>query len=280
MTTKSGNIRKMQVTTDEANLAQYRLPVGDEFLDMNPLIGKEIQVTFSGEIHCVHCGDKTKKSFNQGYCYRCLTRLAQCDTCIVRPELCHYHEGTCREPEWGEENCLNEHFVYLANTGTVKVGITRHVTDGVSSRWLDQGANQALAIMRVKNRLISGLVETAFKDHIADKTNWRTMLKSKAENVDLAELKTSLLAEVENALEAIIDEHGLQAIQPVETQAVEIDYPVQQYPEKVKSINLDKEQGFTGTLQGIKGQYWMLDGDRVINMRKYAGYKLDITIAD
>ncbi|MFQ3237586.1 MAG: hypothetical protein ACI9C4_003175, partial [Paraglaciecola sp.] len=189
MTLFQGNIRKMQVTTDQDNVAHYQLPVGDQLIDMNPLIGTPIKVTFDNEIHCIFCQAKTKKSFNQGYCYRCLTTLAQCDSCIMRPELCHYEAGTCRDPAWGEANCLSDHFVYLANTGTLKVGITRHVTEQVSSRWLDQGATQAMAIMRVQNRLTSGLVETALKEHIGDKTNWRTMLKSQPEKADLQALK-------------------------------------------------------------------------------------------
>lgn len=276
MSSYQGNIRKMHVNADQNHLANYQLPVGDQLIAMNPLIGTRINVTFLGTINCVHCGNKTKKSFNQGYCYRCLTTLAQCDSCIIRPETCHYDAGTCREPKWGEDNCLSDHFVYLANTGTVKIGITRHVSDNVSSRWLDQGATQAMPIMRVQNRLISGLVETAFKSHIADKTNWRTMLKSKPENTDLLALKESLLGEVEDELDMIVEEYGFQAIDQLDSPAVEIHYPVEAYPEKVKSINLDKEGEFSGLLTGIKGQYWMLDGDRVINMRKYSGYELNI----
>ena len=264
----------MRVNVNDKHLAQYQLPVGEKLIDMNPLIGSRVKVTFDGQINCVHCQAKTKKSFNQGYCYPCLMRLAQCDSCIIKPELCHYDQGTCREPQWGEENCLSDHFVYLANTGTVKVGITRHVTDGVSSRWLDQGATQAIPIMRVKNRLLSGLVETAFKSHIADKTNWRTMLKSQPDEVNLFELRDTLIEKVEGALSKISEEHGIQAINALNAPAVEIHYPVEHYPEKVKSINLDKEGQFEGKLNGIKGQYWMLDGDRVINMRKYAGYGL------
>jgi hypothetical protein len=274
MTRYQGNIRKMQVRTDENNRVEYALPIGEQLIDMNALIGERIGVSYENEIHCIHCATKTKKSFNQGYCYRCLTRLAQCDTCIIKPELCHYDAGTCREPEWGEANCLSDHFVYLANTGTVKVGITRHVTDGVSSRWIDQGATQAIAVMRVQNRLTSGLVETAFKEHVADKTNWRTMLKSEPEAVDLQHLKESLLELVESDLDEIIDEYGFQAIDIVNAPAIDIHYPVEQYPKKVTSINLDKDGRFDGVLQGIKGQYLMLDGNRVINMRKYAGYNL------
>jgi hypothetical protein len=276
MTVYQGNIRKMQVSTDNNHMAQYSLPVGEQLVDMKPLLGKQVHMKYQALIHCVHCGRKTKKSFNQGYCYPCLISLAQCDSCIIKPELCHYAAGTCREPSWGEANCLSDHYVYLANTGAVKVGITRHVSDRISSRWIDQGATQALPILRVQNRLISGLVESVFKKHIADKTNWRAMLKGQPEVIELAPLRDALLSKVAPELAEITQTHGLQALGEVQLPAVEIHYPVQQYPDKVKSINLDKELQFCGTLQGIKGQYWLLDGDRVINMRKYAGYHIEL----
>ncbi|WJG11250.1 DUF2797 domain-containing protein [Aliiglaciecola sp. LCG003] len=277
MTVYSGNIRKMRASAEQNGEVEYALPIGDQLINMNPLIGSQVGVEFNQMINCVHCHSKTKKSFNQGYCYRCLMTLAQCDTCIIKPEKCHYDQGTCREPSWGEENCLNDHFVYLANTGTVKVGITRHVTEGVSSRWIDQGATQAIAILRVKNRLLSGLAETAFKQHIADKTNWRAMLKGQPEQIDLVALREQLFGAVEMELDNISSQYGLQAINLIDVPAVNIQYPVMHYPEKIKSINLDKELQFEGTLTGIKGQYWMLDQDRVINMRKYSGYDMKIT---
>jgi hypothetical protein len=272
----SGNIRKMKVSAQAQQPARYHLPIGEQLVDMNTLLGREISVNFTGTIHCVHCGNKTKSSFNQGYCYRCMMTLAQCDNCIMRPELCHYDKGTCREPQWGEANCMQDHFVYLANTGTIKVGITRHVSEGISSRWLDQGATQALAIMRVQSRLISGLVESALKSHIADKTNWRTMLTTHPQEADLVGLQASLLTKIDEELSAITDEYGFAAINILSNQAVNIAYPVKSYPKKVKSINLEKEGGFSGELQGIKGQYLLLDGDRVINLRKYSGYHLEL----
>lgn len=271
-----GSISKMRVSAQNGHVAQYHLPIGEDLLPMNELIGNTISVKFDGNIFCSHCKTKTKTSFNQGYCYRCLMQLAQCDACIIKPELCHYEQGTCREPAWGEANCLQNHFVYLANTGNVKVGITRHVTQGVSSRWIDQGATQALAIMRVQDRLTSGLVESALKSHIADKTNWRTMLKSQAENVDLYTLKETLLNAIDGEVNDIINEYGFQAIDILDVPAVDIVYPVETYPIKIKSINLDKEKGFKGKIQGIKGQYLMLDNDRVINLRKYTSYELSI----
>lgn len=278
MTVFSGNIKKMSVDVDDNNLAQYQLNIGDSNINMNELVGKHLSIGYQANINCVHCGRKTKKSFSQGYCYPCLMKLAQCDSCIIKPEKCHYDQGTCREPSWGEANCLQSHFVYLSNTGNAKVGITRFVTDGVSSRWIDQGASQAIPILRVNNRLMSGLVETALKAQIADKTNWRMMLKGKAAPIDLIALKDTLLKNAADELTALQDQYGLQSIATIESDIINIDYPVETYPVKIKSINLDKELGFEGRLQGIKGQYLLLDGDRVINIRKYSGYDLDLEI--
>lgn len=284
----SGTLSKMHThagpsdthASSASNTVHYSLPIGEHKVDMNALIGQSIAFSFEQQINCTHCGRATKKSFNQGYCYPCMMRLAQCDTCIIKPELCHYHQGTCREPEWGEANCLQDHFVYLANTGTLKVGITRHITEGVSSRWMDQGATQAIVVMRVPDRLTSGLVETAFKSHVADKTNWRTMLKGAPEAIDLQTERQRLLSLVEDDLQAIAAEKGLHAFAPVDAPALSINYPVEHYPNKIKSINLEKTPDFNGILQGIKGQYWLLDEDRVINIRKYTGYHCTLTVDD
>lgn len=272
----AGTVRKMHVSVDDNRCAQYQLPIGDNTVEMNGLIGNPISLTYSGNIQCIHCQRKTKKSFGQGYCYPCLISLAQCDTCIIKPELCHYHQGTCREPSWGEEHCLSDHFIYLANTGNVKVGITRHVTDGVSSRWIDQGASQATVMLRVPDRLTSGKIEKLCTQYIGDKTNWRTMLKGVIPERDLVTLKHELLDKLSSELQLIAAEKGLTAFAPVPDTQLQINYPVRQYPVKIKSINLDKTASFSGILQGIKGQYWLLDQDRVINIRKYAGYFLEL----
>ncbi|WP_395340556.1 DUF2797 domain-containing protein [Ningiella sp. W23] len=278
MANYAGTIKKMQVSTNDHGVAQYQLPIGSEEVDVNALVGSTVSVVFTNRIECVHCQRPTKKSFNQGYCYPCLMRLAQCDSCIIKPELCHYQEGTCREPEWGEAHCLQNHFVYLANTGAAKVGITRHAVQGVSSRWIDQGASQALPIFRVSERKLSGLLETTLAKHISDKTNWRVMLKGQITPLDLSAIRDELLSQAKVDIDALTQEYGLQAISPVEAEPVAIDYPVERYPEKIKSINLDKTSEFSGVLNGIKGQYWLLDEDRVINIRKYSGYEWELSV--
>ena len=156
----TGNLRKMRV--DAHDPVRYVLPVGEACVELNPLVGRTIGIRYLGNIHCISCGRRTGKSFNQGYCFPCFRALARCDGCIVRPERCHYHLGTCREPTWAKANCLRPHVVYLANSSGVKVGITRE--SQLPTRWIDQGAIQALPITRVASRRMSGLVEMVFKN--------------------------------------------------------------------------------------------------------------------
>ena len=270
-----GNIAKMKTLLNEDGGVQYTLPVGDSLIVMNDLIGEHIELHYQSTINCIYCGRKSKKSFNQGYCYPCFTRLAQCDKCIMSPEKCHFHEGTCREPEWGEANCFIDHYVYLANSSGLKVGITRGTQ--IPTRWMDQGAVQAIPILRVSTRQLSGLCEVIFKEHTADKTNWRKMLKNDVEILDLALERDRLFDLADEALSALEKEYGLNAISRInDAETVNIDYPVLEYPTKVSSHNLDKTELVSGKLMGIKGQYLILDNG-VINMRKFAGYQIQVT---
>jgi len=169
-----GALSKMSAQLGDP-VVQYAFRLGDELVSVNPLLGKRIRLEYLGGIHCSHCGRKTSKSFSQGYCYPCFTSLAQCDTCIMSPERCHYDAGTCREPSWGESFCMTDHIVYLANSSGIKVGITR--ASQVPTRWIDQGARQALPILRVATRQQSGLVEDLLRTQVADRTNWRALLR-------------------------------------------------------------------------------------------------------
>jgi len=270
----AGAVAKMKTHLD-GDLACYTMPIGEQLLPMNELIGKRLQMAFKQQINCVHCGRLTKKSFNQGHCYPCFQRLAQCDICIVSPEKCHYAAGTCREPEWGESHCMIDHVVYLANSSGLKVGITRGTQ--VPTRWIDQGAVSALPIYRVSTRLQSGLVETIYKNHVADKTSWQAMLKGSPDDQDLFARRDALAEACAGEIAELQQRFGLQAIQPLNTAVVQnIDYPVSEYPLKVKSFNLDKVPELEGTLMGIKGQYLIFDTG-VINIRKYAGYHIELS---
>lgn len=267
-----GALSKMTVRLGET--AQYAFRLDELEVPVNPLLGKRIRLEFLGAIHCSHCGRKTKKSFAQGYCYPCVTKLAQCDSCIMSPERCHYDAGTCREPQWGEQFCMTDHVVYLANSSGVKVGITR--ASQIPTRWLDQGASQALPIFRVATRQQSGFVEDLLRSQVADKTNWRALLKGDAEPVDLAGVREQLMSSCAEGIKALQQRFGLQAIQPVsDVEVLEIRYPVEAYPSKVASHDLEKTPVVEGILKGIKGQYLILDTG-VINLRKYTAYQVAV----
>jgi hypothetical protein len=269
----AGAVRKMKTQLDDP--VSYTMLLGEHEIPLNDYLGRQLQLQYAGVINCIHCDRKINKSFNQGYCYPCFKRLAQCDSCIVSPEKCHYAAGTCREPEWGEQHCMIDHIVYLANTSGMKVGITRG--SQVPTRWMDQGATQARPIFRVNTRLHSGLVETVFKGHIADKTNWRTMLKGNAEPRDMEQVRQQLLADCAADLDSLTQTHGLSAITELPDEPdTHIAYPVLEFPVKVTSFNLDKTPIIEGTLLGIKGQYLIFDTG-VINMRKYGGYQLSLS---
>ena len=269
----SGHLAKMDVQL--ANTVQYQLPIDDQRIALNDLIGHGITLEYRGDIHCIHCGRRSKKSFSQGYCYPCFIKLPQCDTCIMSPEKCHFHHGTCRDPQWGEKYCFTDHFVYLANSSGVKVGITRGTQ--LPTRWIDQGATQGLPIFRVQTRYQAGLIEDCIREHVADKTSWQKMLKGNAEAADLAVIRDDLLIKSESGLELLEQEFGLQALQRLYNEiTTEIHFPVTRFPEKVKSFNLDKAPLVEGELQGIKGQYLILDTG-VINIRKYTGYNIDFS---
>ena len=250
---------------------QYQLPIGDELVAMNEHIGQTIKLHYKDEINCVACGRKTKKSFAQGHCYPCFRSLASCDMCIMKPETCHFAEGTCREPSWGESNCFIPHYVYLANSSGIKVGITRGTQ--IPTRWIDQGAGQALPVFQVANRLQSGLLEMVLKKHVSDRTDWRKMLKSDAEPLDMKAIRDELLAECASEIAEIKTAQGEDAIVAVDENVVEIKFPVSEYPEKIKSLNFDKQPEIEGVLKGIKGQYLILDSG-VLNIRKFTGYNI------
>ena len=271
---ETGSLDKMLSRLDSP--VYYELPLGDTRLAISGQLGRPLTLEFHGEIHCSNCGRKTKKSYQQGYCFPCARRLARCDICIVRPEKCHYHLGTCREPEWGDTHCMQPHIVYLANTSGLKVGITRQPQ--VPTRWIDQGATQALPIFQVANRYISGLIETTLAAHVADKTDWRKMLKGGAEPIDLTAARDRLLAVCNDEIAAIGERFGAGSITALGDESiVDIDYPVLAYPDKIKALNLDKTPLVEGVLQGIKGQYLILDTG-VLNVRKYTSYRVTVRV--
>jgi hypothetical protein len=262
----TGTISKMKTSLPPSGPVPYQLPLGDELVEMNALLEKKISLTFTGKIFDIYDGKPIKKSYGGGYSYKNLISLAQCDTCIVKPELCHYHLGTCREPEWGETHCFIPHIVYLSVTSGVKIGITRHTQ--VPTRWIDQGAVSAIPLLKVEDRRTSGLIEVEIAKTMADKTHWRNMLKGIYEPVDLEGMREQIYEEYGDLLD---DMNAEDLDDPVQ----EIEYPIIEVPEKFSSFSFDKKEVVEGTLLGIKGQYLIFDTG-VINMRKHQGYEITL----
>jgi hypothetical protein len=246
----------------------YHLNIGSDKVYMNELIGKEIQLTYLDQINCIRCGRKTNKSFFQGYCYPCFIKAPETAPCIVNPEKCQAHEGIARDLEWSKDHCLIDHYVYLAVSSGLKVGVTRHTQ--IPTRWMDQGAHKAIRLAKTPNRHIAGLIEVDLKQFLADKTNWQQMLKNQVKRpVDLWEEKKKASTNLSGELQQyLIDNDEL----------TEIVYPVEKYPSKVKSLSFDKTGHYGGRLVGIKGQYLIFDDNTVFNVRKHNGYLAQIEI--
>ncbi len=266
-----GFLRKMHV--EHSAPIGYQIPVSDRLFPVSNYLNQQLNIRFLDKIQCIHCGRPTKKSYAQGYCYPCFKKLAQCDLCIVKPETCHYEQGTCRDPDWARNHCLQPHIVYIANSSALKVGITRGTQ--IPTRWIDQGASQALPIASVTSRFHAGLIEQALKQYIGDRTDWRRMLKGSADLQDLQQEAKLLFDLAFEQLNELKQSHpGFEWLSLNESVAM-FDYPVERYPVKVKSINLEKITQIEAQLTGIKGQY-LIFGDSVINIRKYSGYHVSI----
>jgi hypothetical protein len=245
---------------------QYWLSVGDDRVHMNEHIGSHVKLTFEGEIYCISCGKRTNKSFAQGFCYPCFMESPDNSECIIRPELCEAHTGGGRDPEWEKKHHLREHVVYLAVSSAVKVGVTGG--HGFQTRWIDQGASAAIRFALTPYRQAAGLIEVALKEHLTDRTHWQKMLKNDVlHDLDLVAKKKEIANLLPTDLVQYVTDND---------QVTNLEFPVTEYPTKVKSINLDKTPIAEGTLMGIKGQYLIFDGGRVINIRKYNGYLMTL----
>ena len=256
----------LKMSTGLNDPVDYNLLLGNEKVYMNELVGKEVSITYLSEIHCIRCGRETKKSFHQGYCYPCFRTAPETDDCILRPEMCKAHEGISRDMEWSKDHCLQDHIVYLAISSGLKVGITRMAQ--VPTRWIDQGASYAVKIAQVPNRYTAGILEVNLKKHFADKTNWRSMLTNKVDT------ETKLLEQKEKAKEVVRKDLVKYFID--DDEILEITYPVSDYPDKVNSFSFDKEDKIEGKLVGIKGQYLIFEGGKVLNVRKHNGYGVEL----
>ena len=246
----------------------YTLRLDDHDIFLNDFVGQKIKLEYLSKINCIACGQETKSSFFQGYCFQCFSTLPETDACIMQPETCKAHEGISRDMEWSKGHCLTDHIVYLALTSTVKVGVTRETQ--VPTRWIDQGAWQVIKLARTPNRYLAGLIEVALKSIYTDKTSWQKMLK------DIRNNEIDLIDEKENAWNAL--EPGLQEFVIEDDDITTLNYPVLEYPDKVKSVNFDKKPLIEGKLTGIRGQYLILDNQVVFNIRRHNGYLASLVV--
>lgn len=267
----SGVLRKMP--SSFADPIHYYLQMDQDVFHLNQLIDKNIRIEFDS-YQCLNCG-LDKKIFRQGFCYDCFSSSPEVGEWIIRPELSKAHLGIeDRDLAYEESVQLKPHIVYLANSSNVKVGVTRKTQ--VPTRWIDQGASEALAILEAPNRYLAGITEVALKNRVADKTDWRKMLKNQTESVDLKVVFQQLK-------EAIPEEAKPYLIGDSE-EVWQLHFPMKNYPEKIKSLNLDKSPELSGRLKGIKGQYLYLAMDstesiQVFNVRNHEGYRVRISFS-
>ncbi len=260
----TGVLKKM--TTENASPVQYYLDMEQDILNMNQLLDKDISISFK-TWQCLSCGEE-KKIFRQGFCYDCFYKMPQAGDWIMKPELSKAHLGIeDRDLDYEKQVQLQPHIVYLANSSNVKVGVTRK--SQVPTRWIDQGAHEAIEIVEVPNRYLAGITEIALKEYVSDKTNWRKMLTNDILDLDLKEEREKLVKYIpEEARQYFLENNN----------ETEIDFPVIQYPSKIRSLNLDKTPSYKGKLKGIKGQYLIFEEGTVFNIRNWEGYVVDLDV--
>jgi len=252
--------------TENAEEIQYYLDMKSDFLNMNQLINKEVTLSFV-TYECLNC-HLEKKIYRQGFCQSCFFDIPQAADWIMRPELSKAHlDEEDRDLAYEKKVQLQPHIVYLANSSNVKVGVTRK--QQVPTRWIDQGAHEAIEIVEVPNRYLAGITEVALKEHVADKTNWRKMLKNDIEDENLVEWRDRLKQYIpEEAMPYFIENN-------TETN---LNFPVIKYPEKPKSLNIEKQKNYKGKLVGIKGQYLIFEDETVFNIRSNEGLVVSIEL--
>ncbi len=259
-----GVLKKM--ATENLDSVQYYLDMKSDFLHVNQLINKTISLSFVG-YECLNCGS-TEPIYRQGFCKSCFFESPRVADWIIRPELSKAHlNEEDRDLAYEKEMQLQPHIVYLANSSNVKVGVTRK--SQVPTRWIDQGAHEAVEIVEVPNRYLAGITEVALKEHVADKTNWRKMLKNDIEDVDLNDWKDKLKPFIpEETKEYFIETN----------KETNISFPVEKYPAKPKSLNIVKQEAYEGKLVGVKGQYLIFEDETVFNIRSNEGLVLNIEV--
>ncbi|MBT8301910.1 MAG: DUF2797 domain-containing protein [Maribacter sp.] len=260
-----GVLRKMQ--TEMGQPIQYYMLFEGNFLNVNQVLTKQLQIDFI-KFQCLNCGED-RPIFRQGFCKTCFFETPSAGDWIMRPELSTAHLGKeDRDLEYEKKVQLQPHIVYLANSSNIKVGVTRK--SQVPTRWIDQGAHEAIEIIEVPNRYLAGITEVALKDHLGDKTNWRKMLTNNVDDEDLVKWRNKLKQYIPSEAKEYFLENKNET---------HMEFPVLKYPEKVKSLNLGKTPSYNGVLMGIKGQYLIFEDNTVFNVRGSEGYYISLGIS-
>lgn len=261
-------IRLSKLVVKHKEPVAYFLKTSDSLLDVNTLIGSKISIVFSGQIVCGCCGKHTNKSFAQGYCYSCFLSSPETEACILKPELCGAQWGVSRDAVWAADNHLQPHIVYLSYTSNFKVGVTRKCQ--LPTRWIDQGAVAAMALLEVPNRHIAGVVECYMKAFFQDKTTWNKMLSVQNDPIDFEDSYALFLEHLPQEFKQYLIKNPAKA---------QFHYPLDLHQGVLKTINLDVEKQFEKKLIGIKGQYLLFSDGSAINIRKYTGYVVKFNVS-
>lgn len=260
-----GVLKKMN--TVYADSIEYYLDMGSDFLNFNQLLERKVELQFEN-YQCLSC-NKQKKIFRQGFCYDCFYEQPQAGDWIMKPELSTAHLGIeDRDIEYEKAVQLKPHIVYLALSSEIKVGVTRKTQ--VPTRWIDQGASKALAILEAPNRYLAGIAEVALKEFVSDKTSWQKMLKNVVSEEDILEKKQELIKYLPEEVKPFVLDNSEEIYQ--------LNYPVNVYPTSVKSLNIVKSQNFEGVLKGVKGQYLIFEDGTVFNVRNNEGIVVSLII--
>lgn len=259
-----GVLKKM--LTENAQPIQYYLSLDEDFIHLNQKINSQLSIKFA-HYQCKNC-QKNKKIYRQGFCYSCFEKSPKAGQWIMHPEKSKAHlDEEDRDLEYEKKVQLQPHIVYFANSSNVKVGVTRKTQ--IPTRWIDQGAHEAIIFLETPNRYLAGLAEVALKEHIADKTNWRKMLKNDLTDQNLKQIASDFVAYLPEEVKPYYQ---------VDEEEIQLQFPVESYPQKPISLNLEKNPTYSGKLVGIKGQYLLFEDNRVFNVRNHEGFVVELDI--
>ena len=261
----NGVLKKMITEYDEK--VNYFLDMGSDFILFKNLFQRNITIEFKG-YSCLNC-KSDQEIFRQGFCKKCFFNTPLAGEWIMKPELSKAHLGIeDRNLEYEKKIQLQPHIVYFAISSHIKVGVTRK--SQLITRWIDQGADRALAIFEFPNRYLAGTCEVILKKSFSDKTNWRKMLSSVSD-------QSLNFSEAEEFVDNNTKE-GFKAYSLQPRIYKEINFPVIKYPDKIKSLNLKRSMYYSGKLKGIKGQYLIFEDSTVFNIRSNEGLRVEIDI--